>query len=341
MLEASLQSQQVTQQIAASLGKVTEELVQLKITTVQGVSLPDPRTTAHQLLTKLMPQDDVDAFFHTFELVAQREARDQRDWAQVLAPFLTVEAQQAYYLLPLAEAHDYDMLKEVVVAHLGMSFAAAGKAFRSWRYNHDTPARAQMAQLLRLTHHWLQSNQRSAVQVAGRVAMDRFLWALPEDKQSSVGLKAPTKPREMMEVVDVAQATLTMSRQGFRPRRESLWHRRRHRDLEEMEPRSAVNTPMSARRAPPPQDVPIPTNPGARAGLSNPKTWLAGCSIHGGNHHSPLTREVKIAGKSLVAWGGGGCDSRAASRSPAPLQHSGIKTKAHGAREGRRIVRLT
>ncbi|MGL5295076.1 MAG: hypothetical protein ACRC9V_15200, partial [Aeromonas sp.] len=60
------------------------------------ISLPDARATAHQLLTKLTAQDDIEAYLHTFEVVATREVWNKSEWARILAPFLTGEAQQAY-----------------------------------------------------------------------------------------------------------------------------------------------------------------------------------------------------------------------------------------------------
>ncbi len=39
----------------------------------QAVPLPEPQTQAHHFLTKLSDQDDIEAYLHTFEVIAAQE----------------------------------------------------------------------------------------------------------------------------------------------------------------------------------------------------------------------------------------------------------------------------
>lgn len=66
---------------------------------------------AHQYLTKVCDQDDVEAYLHTFEIIVTREAWERERWAQVLAPFLTGDAQRACYSFQPPQSEDYDVLK--------------------------------------------------------------------------------------------------------------------------------------------------------------------------------------------------------------------------------------
>lgn len=61
------------------------------------VPLPDARSTTLHFLTKLTELDDIDAYLHTFKVVVSPETWDKRERARLLATFLTVEAQQAYF----------------------------------------------------------------------------------------------------------------------------------------------------------------------------------------------------------------------------------------------------
>ena len=58
-------------------------------------------------LTKLGPDDDVEAYLETFERTAQRENWPVEQWAHIVAPFLTGPAQQAYQDLPVETARQY------------------------------------------------------------------------------------------------------------------------------------------------------------------------------------------------------------------------------------------
>ncbi len=91
LAEVADRKQQMTEQLVVSQARHAEDLVRLRAETAARVPLPEPRTTAHQLLTKLTSQDDLEAYLHTFEVVAHGEGCDQAEWAQLLAPLLTGE----------------------------------------------------------------------------------------------------------------------------------------------------------------------------------------------------------------------------------------------------------
>lgn len=151
--------------------------------------LPEPRAQAHQYLTKLSEHDDIEAYLHTFEVIASREAWEKEQWARILAPFLTGEAQQAYFSLQPPQNDDYDILSGEILARMGLSPVCAVQQFHQWMYDELSPVRAQAARLTRLAPLWLLPGGPTATQVVEKVVMDRLLRALPRHFQRAVSMK--------------------------------------------------------------------------------------------------------------------------------------------------------
>ncbi len=98
LAEVADRKQQLTEQLVVSQARHAEDLVHLRAETAARVPLLEPRATTYQLLTELTSQDDLEAYLHTFEVVARREGCDQAEWAQLLAPLLTGEAHTCLQL---------------------------------------------------------------------------------------------------------------------------------------------------------------------------------------------------------------------------------------------------
>ncbi|KAM5158217.1 uncharacterized protein ACMZJ9_009478 [Mantella aurantiaca] len=175
-------------------------------------------------LQKLTPHDDVEAYLTTFERTAERETWPQDQWAGILAPFLTGEPQRAYCNLPVAVAEDYTMLKGEILARLGVTTTVRAHRVHDWPFHPDRSPQSQMHDLLQLATKWLQPEQLTGTQIVERVAMDRYLRALPEALQRWVSLEDPNTLTQLVELVERYQVTEELQRPP-RPRGAALQRR--------------------------------------------------------------------------------------------------------------------
>ncbi len=203
LTEVSIRQQQIVEHLATRQGETEQGLAALRTTAAQSVPLPDPQMQAAKLLTKMTPHDDVEAFLRMFETMANSEGWHPDDWARVLAPLLTDEAQRAYFALPAASADQYAEVKKEILAHLGLSSICAAQYFYEWEYKPRLPARAQAAEL---TQHWLLEGAPSASQVAEHVVIDRLLRTLPRSHRQAVGMRNPTTTLELVEAIELADS---------------------------------------------------------------------------------------------------------------------------------------
>lgn len=205
LAEVATRKQRCTEQLAQCQENTDHVLGLLREATVARAPLPDAKTTAHQLLTKLTAQDDIEAYLHTFEVVVTRELWDKAEWPKILAPLLSGEAQQEYYsLLPPAN-DDYEVLKREILAGIGLSPVSASQQFHQWAYEEQVPVRAQATQLTLLEYLWLLTGEPSATQVAEKVVIDRLLRSLPRRFRTIVSMRGPTTIREVVKAVELAE----------------------------------------------------------------------------------------------------------------------------------------
>ncbi len=101
----------------------------------------------------------------------------------------------------------YDELRKEILARVGLSPISAAQLFHAWEYNSRVPARAQAAELSRLSQHWLLAGDPSATHVTERVVVDRFLHALPRPLRQAAGMRNPQTFGELVEAIELAEAT--------------------------------------------------------------------------------------------------------------------------------------
>ena len=85
---------------AESLALLREAVLRLTQRAVRDAPITAPTSR----LTKLGPEDDVEAYLEVFERTAQRESWPEEQWAHIVLPFLTGPAHQASQDLPAETA---------------------------------------------------------------------------------------------------------------------------------------------------------------------------------------------------------------------------------------------
>ncbi|KAJ8284145.1 hypothetical protein COCON_G00029950, partial [Conger conger] len=152
--------------------------------------------------------DDVEAYLQVFECAAQREEWPQADWAAILAPFLTGEAQQAYRDMDMADATDYLKLRRAILARYGFSLPARAQRYHEWSYDASQPARSQIAALTRLTKSWLAEGEGPPL--LERVVLDRCTRALPREAKRDVAQVGPASVELLVGLLENHQVTQKM-----------------------------------------------------------------------------------------------------------------------------------
>uniref|UniRef100_A0A8C1VE72 SCAN box domain-containing protein n=1 Tax=Cyprinus carpio TaxID=7962 RepID=A0A8C1VE72_CYPCA len=234
--------------------------------------------------------DDVEHYLGMFESIATREDWPREEWAQILAPLLSGEPQQAYFTMPARQKESYDELRKEILARVGLSPIAAAQLFQTWEYNSRLPARAQAAELNRLAHHWLLTGDPSAAQEAERVVVDRYLHALPRPLRQAAGMRNPNTVGELVEAVELAE--MTMRREAGE--RAPPFPRRVYQERRTPE---GTQRAVSRSAVPGMQDEPMPTEPPP----SPNRAWLAGCAVHLEPPREAPQAEVFINGHPYTA----------------------------------------
>uniref|UniRef100_A0A8C2KCW7 SCAN box domain-containing protein n=1 Tax=Cyprinus carpio TaxID=7962 RepID=A0A8C2KCW7_CYPCA len=290
LTEVSLRQQQIMEHMASRQGEMERELAALRMAATPRTPLPDPRVQATQLIPKMTGHDDVETFLQMFEAIAAQEAWPRDEWARIVAPLLTGEAQRAYFMLGPERSGSYEELKKEILGWVGLSPISAAQLFQDWSYNPRRPARAQVTDLSRLAQHWLLAGGPTAHQVTERVVVDGLLRALPRPLWQVAGMRNPTNVDELVEAIELAEATQHREA-GERappfPRRV----------VQERRAPEGTQRPVGRPAVPGPQDEPMPTE----APHSPGRAWLAGCAVHAEPPKQAPRAEVNINGRPVLA----------------------------------------
>ncbi|KAK0140306.1 hypothetical protein N1851_022781 [Merluccius polli] len=167
------------------LDLLTEAVLRL---TQQATQAP-PTTAPTSRLTKLGPDDEVEAYLETFERVATQERWPEAQWAYIVTLFLTGPAQQASQDLSPGDAGRYPALKATILAYYGHSLAVKALKFREWTFDVREPVRTQVARQCRLARRWLAEGEGPSP--VDRVVVDNTVRQLPPDARRILAYQYP------------------------------------------------------------------------------------------------------------------------------------------------------
>ncbi|XP_073789446.1 protein NYNRIN-like [Danio rerio] len=216
LAEISRRQQVITEQLTAR-----QDLMEQQLRQAAGSS-QFSEVSAHRFITKLSDLDDIDAYLHTFEVIAERERWPKESWARMLAPFLTREAQRAYFALETPKNDDYKALKKEILARMGLSNISAAQQFSQWSYDDKQPVRTQAANLSRLGRLWLLGGDPTAVQVAEKVVIEKMMRALPRRLRTLTSMRNPDSLAALVEAARSARAKKNSKGRAPRDRQPAL-----------------------------------------------------------------------------------------------------------------------
>ena len=210
---AALQRQQQIQgQVAAaqrdsaeSLALLREAVLRLTQHAVRDAPIANPTSR----LTKLGPEDDVEAYLEIFERTARRENWPEDQWAHLLSPFLTGPAQQAGQDLSAEAAAQYPALKQAILAYYGHNLAARACRFQDWRFDVRGQVRTQIAQHGRLARRWLATGEGPSA--LDRVVIDSTIRQLPPDARRVLAQHHPDSVDDLIRQLENWQVAQQLS----------------------------------------------------------------------------------------------------------------------------------
>ena len=163
-----------------------------------------------EVLTKLSPNDDVEAYLNLFERTAARERWPVLDWGSILASFLTGDAQRVCHDLSVADARDFNKLKTAILASQGLSLPARAQRYHSWAFHSSLPPRPQLAALMRVTNSWLMSPGDPPL--VERIVIDKCIRSLPPDARKYASQVSPTTVDALVALLENHQVSNEMLR---------------------------------------------------------------------------------------------------------------------------------
>ena len=203
---AAIQRQQQQQQeTAESLALLREAVLRLTQHAVHN----SPSASPTSRLTKLGPEDDVEAYLEVFERTARRESWPEDQWAHILSPFLTGPAQQASQDLSAETASQYPALKQAILAYYGHNLAARAQRFHNWRFDIRGAVRTQIAQHGRLVRRWLATGEGPSP--VDRVLIDNTIRRLPPDAQRILAHHHPDTVDDLIRQLENWQVAQQLS----------------------------------------------------------------------------------------------------------------------------------
>ena len=161
-------------------------------------------------LQKLGPEDDIEHFLSTFEIIATQQGWPGEVWATQLAGLLTGKALAAYAGLSGEKAASYDEVKAAVLHCFDVNEETYQRRFRSDRKRAEESYQNWGS---RLKDHFTQWTKDQPMAVKELMVLDQFLYGVPEDLRVWLKERRPGSLQQAMKLAD----DYALARGGGRP----------------------------------------------------------------------------------------------------------------------------
>ena len=160
------------------------------------------------IMTKLTPTDDIEAYLELFERTATRERWPPGEWGNIIAPYLTGEAQRVCRDLSIEDAANFRKLRTAILASEGYSLPARAQRYHNWAFVTSKAPRPQVAALTRLAQSWLATG--GDPDYIERIVIDRCVRALPPDAKKYAAQVSPTSVDALIALLENHQVSTEM-----------------------------------------------------------------------------------------------------------------------------------
>ncbi len=154
---------------------------------------------------KLRESDDIDIYLKAFENLAQMNGWPSVQWSARLVPELTGKAREAYAALTLAEAKDYDVLKNAILDRYEINAETYRTNFRKCVRKGTETVRDWVTELSHQYNNWLKFadiDSSDPSQIIDLMVMDQAMSKLPYDLKIHLRDKKPQSCRELANMAD-------------------------------------------------------------------------------------------------------------------------------------------
>ncbi|XP_054841809.1 uncharacterized protein LOC129333892 [Eublepharis macularius] len=166
-----------------------------------GAPLGPSRGTPFQL-TKLGETDEIDAYLEAFERTAEAAQWPQAQWAFILGPYLTGEAQAALRALPKEEGADYRALKAAILDRYEVTPDSYRLKFRAITYRKVDRPRTLVNALCDAAHRWLRPATEGEKGIVDQVVLEQLLNILPPKARQWVACSRPATLKEATALLE-------------------------------------------------------------------------------------------------------------------------------------------
>ena len=199
------QAQDLTQLVMRLVESQQDQIARQQDQMTQLLTTLASRTAPRPTLTKLHAKDDVEAYLTTFERQMRAFNINEDEWSLHLAPQLTGRAQQAYAVLDVDEAADYETVKAAILLRLAIN--TNRQRLRAAKLGSDETAHELRTRLLHYVTTWLEKTT-TKLEILDALVLEQLYASLPTEVARHVRQEDRPDARKAAALADSYRAAL-------------------------------------------------------------------------------------------------------------------------------------